>query len=237
MASDLLGSVNVAKVDATEETATASRCRSTIRPSTTTTSPTPSPSTSAVAERSLHCFSAVLSVGIAGFPTLFYLSQGRMFEYRGSRTRTDLVDFARNKQLRGRTGESAEDASTPTLSEGEEEGRQEEVPSAGDGGEEAEDVTGRPIPPVPTTWDLVVAAFVQWSERLTHVLLSQPTVAGALLLMGALIGVLLSTLVFTLTLDNRTAPPPYAPIPKAMRTDNGGGSEGLNPTNKVVKGE
>ena len=183
---------------------------------------------------SLCC--CVGGVGIAGFPTLLFLSRGRLWEYQGSRSRADLVDFATQKQRRGRTA--------PPASEGN--GQEEvevdgltELRSVGSvDGEEDEGVAGRPIPPVPSTWDVVVAAVVQWSARLTHVLLEQSTVAAALLLMGALIGVLLSTVVFTLTLDSRIAPPPYASIPKLSSTGTREGTEAVNHNNnKAVKGE
>jgi len=109
----------------------------------------------------------------------------------------------------------------------EEEGEDEEVDVRGE-----EEVQGRPIPPVPSTWDRLLVQFEGWGTELHRLIFNQPAVAGALLLMGVLVGIILTLLAFTLNLEKGPPPPRYAPIPTATA-----GSKGAEITNKPVKGE
>jgi hypothetical protein len=211
VADDLSGVVNVAKVDATAESATATRCNFLIPQ-------TPHLFSRYTIASPLFSVSPALSlVSIAGFPTLLYLSRGELWEYKGSRGREDLVRFASERQQRGGRRPSAE-----AIGEGEE---GEEVDE-----DEVGELRGRPIPPMPSTWGLTKAAFLGFSARLNDVLVGQMDVAAVLLLMGALLGVVLTLIGLTLSLD-RQPPPPYRPIPSAVA--KGGGVD----ASKVVKGE
>ena len=157
-----------------------------------------------------------------------------MFEYAGDRSRADLVNWALAKHRGGRrgTGGTADTATTTqpqgrdSREEGEAEAVEGEVEHGGDGGrvdaDAAEDAgvnveeRGLPVPPVPSSWDVLRSSFDAWANQLSYVVTAQPTVAAALLLMGALIGLSLSLLVLALTLGDRRPPPHYQSIPHAL---------------------
>ena len=214
VADDLSGSVNVAKVDATAESATATRCplhsprRPAPLPPTAPSNPLTSPRHLLSVPPSVCRALFALPVSIAGFPTLLYVSRGQVWEYKGSRSREDLVRFATERQQRGgRVGR--------------------------EGGAEAdgEEGSGRPVPPVPSAWAVSWAAFEGWSARLSDVLLGQTTVAAVLILMGVLLGVILTLLALALTLDQKP-PPHYRPIPTTAAAKGAAAD-----ASKPVKGE
>ena len=113
-----------------------------------------------------------------------------MYEYRGGRSQRELVGWAmerQQQQQQQRGGEDVEDAADA-------------------------EPAWKPVPPVPSSLDLLRASFAVWGQQLTHVVTAQPTVAVALLSMGVLLGIVIS-LLFTIALDR--PPTPYRPIPGA----------------------
>ena len=107
------------------------------------------------------------------------------------------------------------------------------VDGAGAEAQQEEEV-GLPVPPVPSSWAVLRASFDVWANQLSYTVTAQPTVAAALLLMGALIGTILCLLIMTLTLGDNRLPPHYQPIPSALAGSGHGSSSN---TVKLVKGE
>ena len=131
------------------------------------------------------------SVSVRGFPTIVYLSRGLMFPYSGSRQLQHLVAWARERRQR--------DELTGQGEAGQHDDGQQS--GAGSGSSSVSQLSGLPVPPEPSLWQTLQSSFAGWAAELVHTLSGQPHVAVALLLMGALIGVALTVLLFALTLD------------------------------------